>query len=380
MNELILTNAKIVLRDAVVDGTLVVRDGVLTELSEGVTAAPGAVDFEGDYLLPGLVELHTDNLERHLSPRPGVRWPVAGALRAHDAMVISAGITTVFDALSIGDIVPDSPRIRDLTEMVMALRAAAEDDSLRAEHRLHLRCELTYANVVSRFDELSNDPLVGLASVMDHSPGQRQFANLDKYKQYYQGKYNMDDAAMDAFMDRQIAARERYSAPHRAQLVELCRARAIAVASHDDETEDHVAQAVDEGIRIAEFPTTLTAARAARAAGMGILMGGPNVVLNGSQSGNISARDLAGAGLLDILSSDYVPASMLEAAFALPRAGLGIDLSRSVAMVSANPAALVGLADRGEIVVGKRGDLLRVAAQGPHPMVRGVWRAGERAF
>lgn len=380
MNELIFTNGKIVLRDAVIDGTIVVRDGILHEIAEGATAVRSAVDLEGDYLLPGLVELHTDNLERHLSPRPGVRWPVGGALRAHDAMVIAAGITTVFDALSIGDIVPDSPRIRHLTDMVAALRAAAEDGSLRAEHRLHLRCELTYENVVSRFEELSSDPLVGLASVMDHSPGQRQFANLGKYKQYYQGKYNMDDVAMDAFMERQIAARERFSALHRGQLVRLCRARAIAVASHDDETEAHVAQAVDEGIRIAEFPTTLTAARAAREAGMGILMGGPNVVLNGSQSGNISARDLAGEGLLDIISSDYVPASMLEAAFALPRAGLGIALAQSVAMVSANPATLVGLADRGEIAPGKRADLLRVAAQGPHPMVRSVWRGGERAF
>jgi alpha-D-ribose 1-methylphosphonate 5-triphosphate diphosphatase len=286
----------------------------------------------------------------------------------------------VFDALSIGDIVPDSPRIRDLSAMVAALRAAAEDQSLRAEHRLHLRCELTYENVVTRFEELSSDPLVGLASVMDHSPGQRQFAHIGKYRQYYQGKYNMDDAAMDVFMARQLDARERFSAPHRKQVLEMCRERAIAVASHDDETVDHVTQAVAEGIRIAEFPTTLTAARAARSAGMGILMGGPNVVLNGSQSGNISARDLAGQGLLDIISSDYVPASMLEAAFALPRASLGIELPQAVAMVSANPAELVGMNDRGEIAAGKRADLLRVTVLGPHPMVRGVWRGGERAF
>ena len=380
MDQLIVTNAQIVTADAVFLGSAVIRDGLVADMAEGAGDIAGAVDFAGDYLLPGLVELHTDNLERHLSPRPGVRWPVAGALRAHDAMVISAGITTVFDALSIGDIVPDSPRIRDLNAMVVALRAAAENNSLRAEHRLHLRCELTYENVVTRFDELSNDPLVGLASIMDHSPGQRQFANLAKYRQYYQGKYNMDDAAMDAFMERQINARERYSALHRGQLVRLCRARAIVVASHDDETEAHVAQAVEEGIRISEFPTTLVAARAARDAGMGILMGGPNVVLNGSQSGNISARALASEGLLDIISSDYVPASMLEAAFALPQADSAISLPQSVAMVSVNPARLVGLGDRGEIAVGKRADLLRISAADAHPMVCAVWRDGERAF
>lgn len=380
MDDILIANARIVTADAVIDGSLLLRDGKISDIAAGPTAAPGAIDAEGDYLLPGLVELHTDNMERHLTPRPGVRWPVPAALLVHDAAVVSAGITTVFDALSIGDIVPDSPRIRHLTEMVAALREASAGGRLRAEHRLHLRCELTYENVVSRFVDLSGEPMVGLASLMDHSPGQRQFANLDKYRLYYQGKYGMDEAVMDAFMERQIAARERYSAPHRAQLVALCRERGIALASHDDETEAHVAQAVEEGIRIAEFPTTEAAARAARGAGMGILMGSPNVVLGGSQSGNISARALAAEGLLDVLSSDYVPASMLEAAFALPKAVEGVDLPRAVKMVSANPAALVGMTDRGELAIGKRADVLRVAADGPHPLLRAVWRGGERVY
>lgn len=380
MDQFIATNANIVLRDRIVTGTVVARDGIIVDLSEGETDAGGAIDFGGDYLLPGLVELHTDNLERHLTPRPGVRWPAAAALLAHDAAVVSAGITTVFDALSIGDIEPDSPRIRHLMEMVGALRACVDNGNLRSEHRLHLRCELGYEDVVSRFDSLSGDPLVGLASLMDHSPGQRQFANLDKYKLYYQGKFRMDDAAMDAFMERQLSNQARYVVEHRTKLVAMCRERAIALASHDDETAEHVAQAVDEGIRIAEFPTTMTAARAARQAGMGILMGSPNVVLGGSQSGNISARSLAGEGLLDVLSSDYVPASMLEAAFTLPRTVEGIGLPQAVAMVSANPAALVGLDDRGELAPGKRADMLRVFAEGPHPLLRGVWRACERIY
>ena len=267
-----------------------------------------------------------------------------------------------------------------MTDTVVSLRAATQDHSLRAEHRLHLRCELTYENVRSRFEELSLDPLVGLASLMDHSPGQRQFADLDKYRTYYQGKYGMDDNAMTAFMDRQLAAQARFATDHRAHLVELCRERATVLASHDDETVDHVAQAADEGIRIAEFPTTMEAAQAARDQGMGILMGSPNVVLGGSQSGNISARDLAAEGLLDVLSSDYIPASMLEAAFLLPKAVPGIELPQSVAMVSANPAALLGLDDRGAIAVGRRADLLRVAIHGSQPLLRTVWRGGERAY
>jgi alpha-D-ribose 1-methylphosphonate 5-triphosphate diphosphatase len=213
---------------------------------------------------------------------------------------------------------------------------------------------------------------------MDHTPGQRQFANLDKHRQYYQGKYDMDGDAFARFMERQLQAHERFAADHRSQLVALCRERAIALASHDDETADHVTQAAEDGIRIAEFPTTQVAAQAARRHGMGILMGGPNVVLGSSQSGNISARDLAADRLLDVISSDYVPASMLEAAFVLPKVVPGIALPQAVAMVSANPATLVGLEDRGAIAVGRRADLIRVNTAGPHPVVRAVWRMGER--
>lgn len=380
MTESIITNARIVTPDSVIHGTVTVRDGLLCEIAAGQSTAAGALDLEGDYLLPGLVELHTDNLERHLIPRPGVCWPVGAALRAHDTAVIGAGITTVFDSLSVGDILPDSPRVQHLMDTVAALRRAVDRRELRADHLLHLRCELTFEHVVARFDDLSRDPLVGLASLMDHTPGQRQFADLDKHRVYYRGKYGMDEATLAAFMERQLSAHERFAAPHRAQIVALSRDRGIALASHDDETVEHVAQAAEEGIRIAEFPTTHAAAQAAREHGMGILMGGPNVVLGGSQSGNISARDLAADDLLDIVSSDYVPPSMLEAAFILPKVVPGIELPQSVAMVSAHPAALVGLDDRGAIVAGRRADLIRISAEGADHSVRAVWRDGERVF
>lgn len=378
--ETILTNGRIVTPDAVIEGTVVVRDGLLAEVATGASAVPGALDLESDYLLPGLIELHTDNLERHLNPRPGVCWPVAAALRAHDTLIIGAGITTVFDALSVGDILPDSPRIQHLTALAEALRCAVDSGALRADHLLHLRCELTFEHVVQRFDELSRDPLVGLASLMDHTPGQRQFADIDKHRIYYRGKYGMDEPTFDAFMARQLKAHERFAAPHRAELVALSNQRGIALASHDDATSDHVTQAAAEGVRIAEFPTTQTAAAAAREHGMGILMGGPNLVLGASQSGNISARDLAADKLLDVISSDYVPPSMLEAAFTLPKVVPGIELPQSVAMVSARPAALVGLDDRGAIAPGRRADLVRVNAEVGDPCVRAVWRGGERAF
>jgi len=141
--ELVFKNGKIVLEDRVVDGNVVVCDNLITEIDDTPTEIKTSIDLEGDYLLPGLIELHTDNLEKHINPRPGVRWPTAAALLAHDSQVIAAGITSVFDALAIGDIRDDSARLQGLNEMVSALNDAHRTNALRADHYLHMRCEVS---------------------------------------------------------------------------------------------------------------------------------------------------------------------------------------------------------------------------------------------
>ena len=378
-DSIILTNAKIVLPTEVICGTVEVRSGAITDVQRGRSNQPSAIDFDGDYMLPGIVELHTDNFERHMNPRPNVRWPSRDAVIAHDAQIASAGITTVFDAISIGDLFEHSPRIKFLDEMVDAIREARLDGALRAEHMLHLRCELTFARVVEALERLSAGPLVNLVSIMDHSPGQRQFADIAKYRAYYKGKHGLDDASLDDLTRRHIDIHHRLAATHRRKLVEICNRRHIPMASHDDETEAHVEEAASEGMAISEFPTTVAAARTARKKGMKILMGAPNVVLGGSQSGNISARTLHDLGLLDLLSSDYVPSSLVQAAFKLAREpGMhAVSLPEAVSKITLAPAHAAGLNDRGEITPGKRADLVRVhfARQ---PTVRCVWRAGVR--
>ncbi|MFN4090337.1 MAG: alpha-D-ribose 1-methylphosphonate 5-triphosphate diphosphatase [Alphaproteobacteria bacterium] len=374
--EQIFTNARIVTADAVLDGTAVVRGGCIAAVETGRAAAPSAMDLEGDYLLPGLVELHTDNLEKHFVPRPGVDWPGPVAAAAHDAQIASAGITTVFDALALGEIYGRSGRVKHLYGMAEALRWGRGEGHFRAEHRLHLRCEITAADVIGMFESLADDPAVGLVSLMDHTPGQRQFVDVDKYRVYYQGRWGFSDGEMERFIEERIAEQRKYGVAHRAMLAGLCRERGLAVASHDDACPAHVDEAVADGAVIAEFPTTVEAAEAARGAGLSILMGAPNVVLGGSHSGNVSAADLADRGLLDVLSSDYVPTSLMHGIFLL--ADRGMDLPVAVGKASLEPARRVDLNDRGEIAEGKRGDLVRVRHTGGGPVVRAVWRGGER--
>ena len=386
LNEQILTNARIVTADQVFTGTVVLRDGLISEVETGVSSLPQAQNLGGDYLLPGLVELHTDNLEKHLSPRPGVDWPSASAVMSHDAQIIAAGITTVFDALSIGDVNPKGKRMQQLPGMVEAIATANAADMTRAEHRLHLRCEVCHPDTLSVFRDLVEQPLVQLVSVMDHSPGQRQFALESKYREYYMGKYHLSTEQIDAFIVEQVANSKVYSDRYRRAIVDICLDRGLSVASHDDATVAHVEESAGYGMTIAEFPTTLEAAQACRRLEMSVLMGAPNIVRGGSHSGNIAAATLAKEGLLDILSSDYYPASLLQAAFTL---GVQLDehqqvpgagLARAVATVSRAPAVSAGLHDRGEIRVGLRADLIHARAVGALPVIQQVWRQAKRVF
>lgn len=386
LNEQILTNASVVSAQGVFLGTVVLRDGLISEVDDRVCHLPQAQNLNGDYLLPGLVELHTDNLEKHLSPRPGVDWPSASAVMSHDAQIIAAGITTVFDALSIGDVNPKGKRMQQLPGMVEAIAQANAANMTRAEHRLHLRCEVCHPDTLSVFRDLVEQPLVQLVSTMDHSPGQRQFALESKYREYYMGKYHLSSEQMDAFIVEQVANSKTYSDRYRRAIVDICLERGLSVASHDDATLAHVEESAAYGMTIAEFPTTLEAAQGCRRLGMSVLMGAPNIVRGGSHSGNIAAARLAEEGLLDILSSDYYPASLLQAAFTLgaqlEAAGgsTGAGLARAVSTVSLAPARSAGLYDRGEIRVGLRADLIHARAAGTLPIIEQVWRQAKRVF
>jgi alpha-D-ribose 1-methylphosphonate 5-triphosphate diphosphatase len=373
--DMIISNARIVTRNATLDGTVVVADGVIQQVDAGRTTIPGALDFEQDLLLPGLIEMHTDNLEKHLIPRPGILWPSPElALLSHDNQVIGAGITTVLDAVFLGEYQMEGMRRKILESSIEALRKTLKADLLQSDHLLHLRCEISDSKVVDLFEMFANNPLVRLASVMDHTPGQRQWRDLTKYRQFHKDK-QWTDEEFEKALHKRVQMREQYSAPNRNRILSVCRERNLPVATHDDTTEAHCIESAEDGISISEFPTTLEAARKARELGMNIIMGAPNMVRGDSHSGNVSALALARESLLDGLSSDYFPSSLLHSAFVLNQQ-LDIPLHEAVAKVSANQAEMLGLNDRGEISIDKRADLIRVRVFDQLPIIMAVWRNG----
>ena len=377
MTDITLANATIVLEKGTLHGGLIIRNGHIDEIFEGAGVPRGAVDFQGDYLIPGLIELHTDNLERHIQPRPRVDWPHADAILAHDGELASVGITTVFDAMRVGSIPNGRGRYlkyaRNLASELWELREAG---ALRINHYLHLRAEVCSETLIDEMDEFGPEDRVGIVSLMDHTPGQRQFRDVSKLKAYMQGKHSLNDAEFDDHISQLKILRDTHGDKHEEMAVRSAKRYGAVLASHDDTTADHVAVSAAHGIRLAEFPTTVEAARACHDHGIKVMMGAPNLIRGGSHSGNVAAHELAELGYLDIISSDYVPSALMTSAFLL--ADIWDDLPRAIATVTATPAKAAGLTDRGCITKGLYADLVRITRVQGTPVVRGVWCHGRQ--
>jgi alpha-D-ribose 1-methylphosphonate 5-triphosphate diphosphatase len=371
----VLANAQIVLPDTVLQGAVRLDGDHIAAIEPG--RMTGDIDCAGNYLLPGLIDLHTDAIEKHYQPRPGVNWPPMAAAMAHDAQIATAGITTVFDALNFGTSYRNLDRAAALEPLLQGLDEAETAGALRAQHFLHARCEITDPDTVGLLEPFLGSPRLRFMSLMDHAPGQRQSPDIAVYRARHMASMNLSEAAMDAHIAAILHRSEVLAPDIRARLVAIARQHALPLSSHDDETVAHVEQAAAEGMVLSEFPTTMAAAEAARRLGLVNLMGGPNVVRGGSTYGNVSALELAEAGLLDVLASDYVPASLLHAVFVLSGCGAA-DLPTATSWATSAPAKAAGLDDRGRIEPGLRADLIQVQLAGATPVVRATYVAGRR--
>ncbi|MGO4664775.1 alpha-D-ribose 1-methylphosphonate 5-triphosphate diphosphatase [Bosea sp. 2RAB26] len=376
----VLTNAKLILENEVVTGTIAFDATGITDVDQGRSQLPGAIDIGGDYVAPGLVEMHTDNMEKHFMPRPKVFWPngLAAAL-VHDAQMAASGVTTVYDAVCAGTPFSAKDYRKDIFADVMkALREGKAEGVFRIDHRIHMRCELTSPDLMRDIEPYREDDLVQLVSLMDHTPGQRQWRDIQHLRTYALG-----NGKTEAEFEEDVAVRQSEGTANVpsnwSAVVEMFRTRGIPIATHDDTTVDHVEAGVASGAVISEFPTTIEAAAAAKQRGLATIAGAPNVVRGGSHSGGVSVSELAEKGLLDGLSSDYVPASLLQAVLKL-HASHGIALPDAMGMVTWKVADILGLKDRGHLKTGLRADLVRFKALGATPVIAAVWSKGERAF
>lgn len=379
----VLTGGSLVLADrVVVDADLLIEDGAIAAIA-GMAGAlrPGhatIVACAGCDILPGFIDLHTDNVERHVEVRPGMFWPPERAVLGHDAELASAGVTTAFDAVTLGGGFADRVRQDAAMATIAAFERARAEGLLRIEHHLHLRCELSDAELPALIDRLG-DVRARIVSLMNHTPGQRQWRDLGKFRTHYVQRYGLSDAELTAL----IAARqhnEREALPaNRQHAIALAARTAARLASHDDTEASDVDDAASAGCVLSEFPTTAVAAAHAAARGLAVIAGAPNLVRGASHSGNVSATELARAGHLHILSSDYSPASLLQAVYFL-RDRDGWPLAEAARTVSLTPARIMGLDDRGEIAAGCRADVIVVSHTGVGPVIRETWVGGQRVF
>ncbi|WP_248313053.1 alpha-D-ribose 1-methylphosphonate 5-triphosphate diphosphatase [Bosea sp. F3-2] len=380
MMQTVLTNARLILENEVVTGTIAFDETGIVSVDQGGSSLPNAIDVGGDYVAPGLVEMHTDNMEKHFMPRPKVFWPngLAAAL-VHDAQMAAAGVTTVYDAVCAGTPFSAKDYRKDIFADVMkALAEGKRENVFRIDHRIHMRCELTSPDLIKDIEPYQNDELVQLVSLMDHTPGQRQWRNIEHLRTYAMG-----NGKTEAEFEEDVVMRQQEGATNVAKnwsaVVDVFRSRGIPLATHDDTTPEHVADGIASGAVISEFPTTIEAAEAAKKHGLATVAGAPNVVRGGSHSGGVSVSELAEKGLLDGLSSDYVPASLLQAVVKL-NASHGVALPEAMGMVTWKVADILGLKDRGHLKSGLRADLLRFKVLGATPVIGAVWSKGERAF
>lgn len=374
MNEQVFRDYQLVLPETVSAGTLVVQGARIAAIE---TRASSSSASHKEYLLPGLIELHSDTLENCAAPRPGVEWPLDLAVVHQNRLLLSAGITTACNALAIRDVPQSAPTAERVARLVGAVTRAQAAGRLMADHCLHLRCELTCSSAPDVLEQYLTHSSLLLVSLMDHRPGQRQFQSRTSLDRYYFGKYGMSSPEVDIFLKTGLLMEEEVD-ENRHRIVAMAQSCACLLASHDDTTATHVQEALQDGVCISEFPTTPEAAQSARYHGLAVAMGAPNLALGGSHSGNLSSLEAARSGLLTLLSSDYAPHSLLPAVFRLAQT-LEISLAAALKTVTQVPAALLSMAeDRGSLEIGKRADFITVRVDDSVPLITSVFVAGQR--
>jgi alpha-D-ribose 1-methylphosphonate 5-triphosphate diphosphatase len=380
---MLLTNLHLLLPEGEIEqGSLLIVDGKIAAISEN--EAPNTVerrvDCRGLIAMPGLIDIHGDMLEREVEPRPNARFPIDMALYELDKRLAGNGITTAYAALSFYGVKSDeSPRSREVVrQMIQAIDQLR--DTLLVEQYIHARYEVSTPDIAPFLAEMLSERQIRMVSLMDHTPGQGQYRNIEHYVTFISRWRKVDPAHVAA----EVTERMRQAIDERTRwrlardIVDMAIEQRLIIASHDDDSPEKVDLVASLGASICEFPVTMEAADEACRRGMHVVMGAPNVLRGGSHSGNLSALDAIAAGVVDLLAADYAPAAMVQAIFELDRKGI-LPLYQAARLAGQGPAAAMGLDDRGTLEIGKRADIALVEP-GPRPRVRATLRQGRPIF
>jgi alpha-D-ribose 1-methylphosphonate 5-triphosphate diphosphatase len=372
-----LTNGRIILRDDILENaSLLIENEIIAAINPLVTTKAQIVDLTGKIVMPGMIDLHCDAIEKQIEPRPSILFPIPFAVSQIDRRNAMAGITTPFHAISFahGEL---GVRNNDLAAEIVQTIHAYQPYALVDNH-VHCRYEITDPTGLSILLRLLNENYIHLVSLMDHTPGQGQFKDLQAYKNYISGIYKKTSAEVDVLANNKKKNTEGIKSRIET-LVSKASDQNIPVATHDDDTPERVQMMANMGVRLSEFPMNLETAKAAKAAGMFTIFGAPNILRGQSQSGSLKAIDAIQNQVASCLCSDYIPETLLAAVFRLLEIS-DLSLPQAIALVTDNPAEALELHDRGKIAVGRRADLLAVEMVNGLPQVMTTWVLGKAVF
>ena len=372
-----LINARIVLKDSIIeDGSVLISNGKITSINPDSVVADEVIDLQGKTLMPGMIDLHCDALEKEVEPRPNVHFPLDFACAQADKRNAAAGITTVYHALSFAN---DELGVRNNDFAADIARAVGNwRPHGLVDNRVHCRYEITDETGAPVLKKLIEDDAMHLISMMDHTPGQGQFKDMAAYRDYLTQNYKKTADEVNVIVDRKLEAASG-AFMRMEELAYAAHSAGISIASHDDDSIERVETMNKIGADISEFPITLEAAQAAKKSGMSTIFGAPNILRGKSQSGSMKAIEAIHEGVADCLCADYSPASLIVAIFKIPELS-DLDLPAAVRLVTSNPAKAARLDDRGEIAVGKRADLIVIDTPAGLPQVSQVWSNGTSVY
>lgn len=387
---ILIAGATLVLPDEVLRGDLLINEQGIERIipreldvtNQGPDCRSGdyqVIEASGMYLLPGMIDLHSDAVEKEITPRPQAYFPINPALYELEKKIAASGITTIYHSLSMsGESAVGVRKDEVVAEIIENITRNCRDRTM-IRNLVHLRYEVTHLSGVVLVKELLARRLIHLLSFMDHTPGQGQYTVPGTYERYAMKTYGFTEIEARSIVKKITSQQKQVDTEALKELATLAKLQGIRLASHDDDTPDKVEAMLALGVTISEFPINLETARYAKSKGVHIAVGAPNVVRGTSHGNNLEATVAIGNGTADILCSDYYPPAMLPAVFKLAAAGM--KLPRAVRMVSLNPAQALGL-DRqyGSLEVGKQADLVLVELYRNHPFVRKTLVGGKSVY
>ncbi|KXS38143.1 MAG: hypothetical protein AWU54_2231 [Candidatus Frackibacter sp. T328-2] len=383
MMNYLIKNADIVLEDTVLEkADLLITDNKINKIADNISEK-NAADFgkyklikaEGKLIIPGLIDIHSDAIEKAVQPRPSMSLSPEMAVNQLEKNLISAGITTMYHSLSLSD----GSGIRSTENVVEIINFLKNNKKSYLRRKVHLRLEKTNFVAYPVIEDMINKDKLDLLSIMDHTPGQGQYKTVEEYQEYLHKTYNLGEKEIEDVIKSKLDKKRKVNRADLNKIIELAVNNSISVASHDDDDPEYVAWIKEIGANILEFPMKITAAEYGISQEMMISVGAPNIVNGGSHNGNLSALDLIKDGLANIICSDYYAAAMINSIFLTAEAIN--DLAEAVKMATLYPAEAVGLESKiGSIKEGKIADLILIDKKNSHPIVEEVFINGENVY